>query len=1007
MSTDEQRPEDVDVDTAVELGLAKLEVAQQSLEQNNILKAIYYIKWAGLYFERAPQNHAKAIFGRGMQHALLGETLRINGKNEQAMRHWIAASKFLNRLSGELARKNLRNTLERTGEAAASIGSYEQALLSFKNLYKLDTERKTDPNTLVNDLNNIAVLLKRLGRLEEADSCLENAEGLIAKGGVHLKTEANHLYNRALVLNQLGFYDKAIEYHQKSIRKFQALPGTEKVRAEVLLDLSIALNDTGKKIPAIKHLETAYELVKNRPDSKLISLKIQFEYMNLVESKTDPKGYVQKLQELLVKAQTIPGTEELRLLGLNNLGIAWRDAGQDEKSIAAFNEALALLEEHSIRTDYASQIYKNLGVVFATQRKPDLANAQFIQSLQIEIRNLAADLPGLTDMAKYSRINSKYALIADSIHTVSFDYPSYSGFHGLQAALWTKALYSETCRSEHPMFQWSKDSEHSALVEEYHELRRRISKRFLEKSNGTANEQVERDLTLLASRLRQVELALRGDPDVFREEYRFKIASVEAVRANLAPGEALLEFILYKPPNSPFSEEREPQYGAYVLVGGKEETWAIPMGPASHIDDAILAYRATLESQLFYDADDEINLRRLGKTVRELLFDPIFSTTKGINRIYIAPDGLIGLFPFEVMPSLLGGQQYLLEEMEIVYITSGRDLVAGEKIKTQDAGKSAWLVGDPAYNASEQQRIAALAKASSGPIGKPRANQLSEDKSSSGWKRLSYTRKMIQKVSSVTKKAGIPTSVLLDAAASEESLWSLESPRILVLATHGHFQRNAPPIHMVFSSKAGVGKFNEDFFETINPLQYSMMVLAGANRPPNRVEGYLINDQFMTEKQLRQLPKGPRKTELLKREMGDGFLSAYEVLGMNLQDTELVVLLGCETGLGVSQGGETFHGLQQPGNEGVAGLRQAFRVAGAESLIMSMWKVPEEDSVRQIETFFYGWLFGRKSRYHAFHAAQLKALNDARKIRNSGHPFWWGGFIYYGQPDDPVWKKTN
>jgi CHAT domain-containing protein len=241
----------------------------------------------------------------------------------------------------------------------------------------------------------------------------------------------------------------------------------------------------------------------------------------------------------------------------------------------------------------------------------------------------------------------------------------------------------------------------------------------------------------------------------------------------------------------------------------------------------------------------------------------------------------------------------------------------------------------------------------------------------------------------------------VDAAASEESLWRLESPRILVIATHGQFLKNTPTIHFSFQSKGGSGgRINEDFYESANPLQRNMLVLAGANRPRHRVERHLVSGKLRTAEQLKRLSKVPSATESLQRELGDGFLTAYEVWDMNLQGTELVVLLGCESGLGVTQRGETAPGLQQPIGEGVAGLRQSFRVAGARSLIMSMWEVPEEDSIRQIETFVDGWLSENKPRYQAFHAAQRKALKDARKVRGSGHPFWWGGFIYYGQPDD-------
>ncbi len=124
--------------------------------------------------------------------------------------------------------------------------------------------------------------------------------------------------------------------------------------------------------------------------------------------------------------------------------------------------------------------------------------------------------------------------------------------------------------------------------------------------------------------------------------------------------------------------------------------------------------------------------------------------------------------------------------------------------------------------------------------------------------------------------------------------------------------------------------------------------------------------------------------ELRKAGLADGWATALELSQMDLRGTELVVLSACETARGDVKGAE-----------GVFGLQRAFRFAGAQSLIMSLFKVPD-DSTRALMTSFYGkWKPG------APEGSKLKALRETQlsMLKNPAtrHPRHWAGFVLMGE----------
>jgi CHAT domain-containing protein len=200
----------------------------------------------------------------------------------------------------------------------------------------------------------------------------------------------------------------------------------------------------------------------------------------------------------------------------------------------------------------------------------------------------------------------------------------------------------------------------------------------------------------------------------------------------------------------------------------------------------------------------------------------------------------------------------------------------------------------------------------------------------------------------VLEARGIISTVLTGKDASEASLKQTMSPSILHIATHGFFLKDVDISGKLTADYIGV---NADKLKE-NPLLRSGILLAGAQRS---VSG------------------GSRDSE------NDGILTAYEMMNLNLDDTQLIVLSACETGLGEVQAGE-----------GVYGFQRALIIAGAGSVMMSLWKVDDAVTRELMIKFYQLWMDGSTVR-DAFRKAQQK-IREAHP-----DPYYWGAFVLVGE----------
>jgi CHAT domain-containing protein len=212
---------------------------------------------------------------------------------------------------------------------------------------------------------------------------------------------------------------------------------------------------------------------------------------------------------------------------------------------------------------------------------------------------------------------------------------------------------------------------------------------------------------------------------------------------------------------------------------------------------------------------------------------------------------------------------------------------------------------------------------------------------------LPGTKVEVDGVARLLKASGYQLSQYMEKQATETNVKAIKAPALVHIATHGYFLAD---VEGSSNSVFGVNAENASG----NPLLRSGLILAGA--------GNAIS--------------GTGKADMTSND--NGILTAYEAMNLNLEGTELVVLSACETGLGDVKSGE-----------GVYGLQRAFLVAGADALIMSLWKVDDAATQQLMTNFYTNWLkTGNKQR--AFKQAQLQLMTKYKE------PYYWGAFVMMG-----------
>ena len=358
----------------------------------------------------------------------------------------------------------------------------------------------------------------------------------------------------------------------------------------------------------------------------------------------------------------------------------------------------------------------------------------------------------------------------------------------------------------------------------------------------------------------------------------------------------------------------------------KEKAYlALILTPASDAPECVMISIDNAIEKMYRDNDINTlyNSSQVGDVIWSEIIDVAQKSCPDIKTIYFVPDGVLHSMSIEYM---ISRGNRMSDKYNMRRLSSSRDIVKGGNHKA--SSKSAVLFGGIDYNTTVEDM-------------EYYSYTLTQERSADQfWNYLPGTQEEIDQIVKILGSNSYTTELHSGASCIEEQfkIYSKNSPEIIHIATHGFYKPDE-----------SAENENEAISEGIS-LKKCGLAFAGANQ--SVLGSHNIPD-----------------------DVDDGILSASEISKLDLGNTSLVVMSACQTGLG------------DINDDGVFGLQRAFKKAGVNSILMSMWNV--DDRVTQsFMTEFYKGLATGLAKHQALAQAQQYVIQTY-----GNNPRYWAPFV--------------
>jgi CHAT domain-containing protein len=696
-------------------------------------------------------------------------------------------------------------------------------------------------------------------------------------------------------------------------------------------------------------------------------------------------------KEVVEVSKELFGKEDFRhVLALNVLGENYKDFGEYDKALSYFQKALKSTEEH-LSTDHPiyqgimislSGLYRIIGEYeksLALQRKV-IEMAEKTGRKDFSYGFLLTNLAGLyreMDRMEEALTNyiDAYELMIKIIKEETFIYSSeadkenlmvsaikyfeliqsflyqYSdqndnvGKYSYDIELQLKGLILKSSIKMRERIQGSGNKEALELFDEWLNLKDLITKEY------TKPEVIRiPDLEKKEYEAESIESNLNRISNSFRDVNEMDQPKWKDVQNKINENEVAIEFTAFPYSNSK-NETDSVVYCALVLKDNSEEPLLVKLFEQKQLDSIFLnkGYNTDNYIASLYRGAKKANENQTsnGKALYDLIWKPIEKYLEGTKTVYFSPSGSLHRIAFAALP--VNDNELLSDRYKLHQLSSTGKLVVEKNTIDAKNIKDVALFGGIQYDLSQEDWVVKIDPNQTSNADLAMRGVIDQTSRGNSWNYLPGTLTEIEEIGKLLDKNKINYTSYTQSNALEENIKKLSgtnSPSVLHIATHGFFFEDVVEKNTVDLNNPTSNVYNA----SKNPLHRAGLLFAGANAA------------WTGE----PVPEGAE----------DGILSAYEASHIPLNNTKLVVLSACETGLGEIQG-----------SEGVFGLQRAFKGAGAEYLLMSLWKVPDAETAEFMNYFYENWLSGMHIR-DAFLETQ-----ERMKKNHPDDPYVWAAFV--------------